>query len=78
VNVIRKNLYLVLTKVDIIVEARPTDSDIFFEYANMEKVFIDNYKYSCDFFLKNLMNELSIFRKSDHYDDDICLICLDV
>jgi len=63
---------------DGLVEARPTDSDIFFEYANMEQVFIDNHKYPCDIFLNNLMKELSVFRKSDQFDDDICLICLDV
>ncbi|MDX1960590.1 MAG: PP2C family protein-serine/threonine phosphatase [Leptospiraceae bacterium] len=63
---------------DGLVEARPIDSNIFFEYANMEQIFIENHKYPCDVFLDNVMKELSAFRKSDQFDDDICLICLDV
>jgi len=63
---------------DGLVETRPIDGDTLFECSNMEKVFIENHKYQCDVFLNKLMNELSIFRKSNQFDDDICLICLDV
>lgn len=63
---------------DGLVEARPVDSDIFFEYANMENVFIDNYSLPCTSFVDNLLVELVKFRKSEFFEDDICVICIDI
>ena len=63
---------------DGLVEARPEDGDLFFESANLEETLIQNIKEPCDVFLENVMSELIKFRKSDQFDDDIYLICLDV
>lgn len=63
---------------DGLVEARPMDSDIFFEHADMEEVFRDNLSKPCGLFLENLMKELVAFRESENFDDDICLICMDI
>ncbi|HPB81969.1 MAG TPA: PP2C family protein-serine/threonine phosphatase [Spirochaetota bacterium] len=63
---------------DGLVEARPVGEDIFFEYANMEDVFRAHAGVHCSDFLDILMQELTSFRKSDSFEDDICLICMDV
>lgn len=63
---------------DGLVEARPRGKDTFFEYANMEQVFKDYHQFPCDVFLGKLMEELTAFRGSDQFEDDICLICLDI
>jgi serine phosphatase RsbU (regulator of sigma subunit) len=68
----------ILFYTDGLVEARPVDEDIYFEYAHMNQIFMNNYNLPCDMFINSLMKELSTFRKSDNYEDDICLICLDV
>jgi len=63
---------------DGLVETRPVGEDIFFEYANMEEVFRAHAGVHCSGFLDILMQELTSFRKSDSFEDDICLICMDV
>jgi len=63
---------------DGLVEARPIDGDTFFEHANMEKFFIENSNHPCKKFIENLLKELTLFRKTESFDDDICLICLDI
>ncbi|MCU0848475.1 MAG: serine/threonine-protein phosphatase [Spirochaetes bacterium] len=63
---------------DGLVEARPVDDDTLFEYAHMGQVFIDNHGLPCDKFLDKLMEELVAYRKADTFDDDICLICMDI
>ena len=63
---------------DGLVEARPVGGDMFFEYASMEQVFHENYSKPCGLFLEDLMKELMVFRNSEYFDDDICLICMDI
>ena len=63
---------------DGLVEARPIDGKDFFEHTKMFDVFLKNKDKASDEFIKNLYKELVAFRKSEIFDDDICLICLDV
>ena len=59
-------------------EARSPQRDEFFEYGSMLDVFQTNRKAPCDSFINKLYEELVTFREGDSFEDDICLICLDV
>ena len=62
---------------DGLVESCPIDDNILFEYA-MENIFLQYFNNKCYIFIHNLIKELCVFRKSDKFEDDICVICLDV
>ena len=49
-----------------------------FEESLMEEVIFKNYKKPAEKFLKNFFDDLVKFRGSDSFDDDICMVCLDV
>jgi len=63
---------------DGLIEARPVGGDKLYEYAQIEETFIGHHGFSCKKFLDNIMKDLVVYRKSDKFEDDICLICLDV
>ncbi|MFC1669537.1 PP2C family protein-serine/threonine phosphatase [Spirochaetota bacterium] len=67
-----------LLNTDGLEEAQPIDSDMFFQYAYMKKFFIKHSNIPCDMFLHKLMKELIVFRKSENFEDDICMICMDI
>jgi serine phosphatase RsbU (regulator of sigma subunit) len=64
---------------DGLIETRPlNDESLFFEYSGMENIFIENKHLPCDRFIDALYNRLVQFRGSESFDDDVCIICVDV
>ncbi len=63
---------------DGLTETRPVDGDAFFEYAKLPDVLLMYKHLDSDSFIQHIYQELVAYRKSDIFDDDICLICLDV
>ncbi len=64
---------------DGLIETRPLGcDDLFFEDNGMHEVLIENSHLPCDLFLNTLYQRLVDFRGSESFDDDVCLICLDV
>lgn len=63
---------------DGLVETRPVGGLQFFEYGPMKNVFSRHANVSCTAFLNAIMTALIDFRQTDSFDDDICMICLDV
>ncbi len=59
-------------------EACPVNSGIMFEDESMLDVFIKNKKHSSQLFVDNLFKSLIAFRGDDTFEDDVCLICLDI
>jgi len=68
----------ILFYTDGFIETMPVDGNIIFEQHNFEEKLIKNSALPCDLYVENLMEELINFRKDQTFDDDICLICLDV
>jgi len=69
----------ILFYTDGLVEAEPVDNKYhFYEDNGLEEVLLANCDLSSDEFLAELYTELAQFRGSEEFDDDICLICLDV
>lgn len=54
------------------------DGDRYFEYANMLDIFKENLCLPCKQFTENLFNKLIEFRGTDSFEDDVCIVCLDV
>jgi len=50
----------------------------YFEESAMKKIIIDNMHYPCTEFIENIYRGLLEFRGSDEFDDDICIICIDL
>ena len=64
---------------DGLTEATPINNrDLFFEYSNINEIFIKNINLPCDTFIENIYKRLIEFRGADSFDDDVCLVCLDV
>ncbi len=64
---------------DGLVEARPVNNaDLYFEYSIMNDVLLELKKLPPELFIKELYSKLVAFRGSNSFDDDVCLICLDV
>ncbi len=63
---------------DGLTEASPTGSNIFFEDFIMMGVFKENRNFSSKLFIDNLLARLISFRGNDSFEDDVCLVCLDV
>ena len=55
-----------------------TRTRISFELAQMIDVIKENEKYTCREFINNLYQRLVKFRGTDSFEDDICLVCLDI
>jgi serine phosphatase RsbU (regulator of sigma subunit) len=69
----------ILFYTDGLVEAEPLDKRYhFFEDNGLEEVLLNNSHLSSDEFLAEVYTELAQFRGAEEFDDDICLICLDV
>lgn len=49
-----------------------------FEESNINELILQNKNLPCDLFIKNLYNSLIDFRGNESFEDDVCLICLDV
>ncbi|TAL38580.1 MAG: hypothetical protein EPN93_04545 [Spirochaetes bacterium] len=63
---------------DGFVESSPTGGGVSFEEAKMPAVFMHNRNYPCREFIERLQRELIEYRGGDTFDDDICLICVDI
>jgi two-component system, sensor histidine kinase LadS len=59
-------------------ESRPVGGGDFFEKTNLPEIFMRHRNSSCGDFIAGLQRELIDFRGGDTFDDDICLICVDV
>jgi len=63
---------------DGLIEARSAKDGTFFEDGNMKDVFMKNHSLNPDAFLDAILAELNSFTKNQSFEDDICLICVDV
>jgi serine phosphatase RsbU (regulator of sigma subunit) len=63
---------------DGFVEASPAGGGVSFEEAKMPDVLVRYRDFPCREFIENLHGQLIAHRGSDTFDDDICLICVDV
>ena len=64
---------------DGFVEARPVNNDdLYFEYSVMNDVLLELKKLPPELFIRELYSRLVGFRGSNSFEDDVCLICLDV
>ena len=59
-------------------EARPVGKNIFFEDTKMMYVFYENRHTSSKIFISKLYERLIFFRGEESFEDDICIICLEV
>ncbi len=59
-------------------EACSAIDNTFFEQKIMLEVFAENKNLSSQSFIENLFKALISFRGTDSFEDDVCLICLDV
>ncbi len=63
---------------DGLTEACPIDSNVFFEDDIMMEVFMKNRNLTSKLFINKLYDSLIAFRGDDSFEDDVCLVCLDV
>jgi len=63
---------------DGMTEARPINKYNFFEYEIMFDVFRKYYNFDSELFLKYLYNNLLSFRCDESFDDDVCMVCLNI
>jgi serine phosphatase RsbU (regulator of sigma subunit) len=63
---------------DGLTEARPVNRNLFFEDDIMMTVFMNNRNLSSFLFINALHKSLIKFRGEDSFDDDVCVVCLDV
>ncbi len=49
-----------------------------FENSNINELLLNNKHHPCDLFITSLYKKLIDFRGNDSFEDDVCLICLDV
>ena len=49
-----------------------------FESAELYKTLIELEEMPVDLFMENLVKRLVIFRGDDNFEDDVCIICLQV
>jgi len=68
----------ILFYTDGLTEARKVDrpKEMFEQYFN--DIALKNFQLNCQDFIKSIYNELIEFHGSESFDDDICLICLDI
>ncbi len=59
-------------------EARSLINNTFFDECNIDEVLLELNSFPCDKFIKELYIKLTAFRGADSFDDDVCLLCLDV
>lgn len=63
---------------DGLTEACSIHGDTFFESDKMMPLFAENKKLSSRQFIEKLHQSLITFREDDSFDDDVCLVCLDI
>ena len=63
---------------DGLTEACPIGSNIFFEDDIMMEVFLKNRNLTSQLFINKLYESLITFRGEDSFEDDVCLVCIDV
>lgn len=69
----------VLLYTDGFTECRPSNRrNITFEDNNINGLFKENLHHPCGVFINNLYLKLIDFRGNELFEDDVCLICLDV
>lgn len=63
---------------DGVSEAKKLTEDVYFEESNFEQKLLALYPLSSKDFVHQLYQELVSFRGSDSFEDDICMICIQV
>ena len=64
---------------DGLTETTPVNNyKLSFDSADMIEFFIENRMHPCRMFIEGLYRKLVKHRRSDSFEDDICLICIDV
>lgn len=54
------------------------DKQLFFEDAGLDEFFIRNMDLKCNTFITGLYDKLVQFRGNNSFEDDVCMVCLDV
>ncbi|MDH4199439.1 MAG: SpoIIE family protein phosphatase [Spirochaetia bacterium] len=68
----------ILLYTDGLSEATSGRNDIMFEDVRMIEIFRENIRHSPEKFISSLFADLVVFRGSEKFDDDICLVCVGV
>lgn len=64
---------------DGLVETRSKENrELFFEYGGLQDIFINHSDCSSESFISGVYRELVGFHGSEYFEDDICIICLNV
>lgn len=63
---------------DGLIEATPIDSHSMYHDMNLKRVLLENRNKPPDEYLQTIMSDLIEFRKNDRFEDDICMICVDI
>jgi len=64
---------------DGLTETRPVyDDELFFEYASLDDTLKKYSGLPCNAFVKSIFRTLVEFRGDDRFEDDVCMICIDV
>ena len=76
--VLEKYSKLLLYTDGLIEAASKNDKNLFFENAGMYKLLADSQELPCGDFIKNIYKNLIQFSGSENFEDDICMICIDI
>lgn len=69
----------ILLYTDGLTECQPVNNDgLSFEESNMHELLLANKHHSSDQFISALYKKLIAHRGSESFEDDVCLICLDI
>lgn len=63
---------------DGLTEARKINSNIFYEDSELMSSLTNIANYPSNLFIEKLFEDLTFFRGSSEFEDDICLVCLDI
>lgn len=63
---------------DGLIEARKREEDLFFENDRMRQVFLENRDADAETFIQKIYESMTAFRGSESFEDDVCLVCLEV
>ncbi len=75
---LEKDSKLLLYTDGLIETTSKKDPNLLFENAGLYNILADSQKLLCRDFITNIYNKLIKFNGSENFEDDICMICIDI